>query len=114
MAMLVVLGRLLAENPAETCDVFLIGDLQAQNRSLRKQSINQVFSGKSPNTPDRALLKYCGDRDLHTETRISLHLRYFQFIKSAIPESDASLDVPWFALHIPDNLKKRVLIQSDA
>ncbi len=113
-AMLVVLGRLLAQNPDETCDVFLIGDLQPQNRSLRKQSINQVFSGKSPNTPDRAILKYCGDRDLHTEERVSIHLRYFQFIKSEILESDASLDVPWFALHIPDNLKKRILLQSDA
>lgn len=112
-AMLVILGRLLAQNLDETCDVFLIGDLQSQNRSLRNLSINQVFSGKSPNTPDRALLKYCGDRDLHTEERVSIHLRYFQFIKSEMSESDASLDVPWFALHIPDNLKKRILLQSD-
>ncbi|MGB4228335.1 MAG: Z1 domain-containing protein [Candidatus Dechloromonas phosphoritropha] len=115
MAMLVVLGRLLAENPAETCDVFLVGDLQPQNRSLRKQSINQVFMGKSPNTPDRALLKYCGDRELHTEKRVTLHLRYFEFLKSAAPvgPENASSDVPWFALHIPDNLKKRILLQSE-
>lgn len=114
-AMLVVLGRLLAESPAETCDVFLVGDLQPQNRSLRKQSINQVFMGKSPNTPDRALLKYCGDRELHTEERVSLHLRYFEFLKSTTPvgPEDASSNVPWFALHIPDNLKKRILLQSE-
>lgn len=115
MAMLVVLGRLLAENPAETCDVFLVGDLQPQNRSLRKQSINQVFMGKSPNTPDRALLKYCGDRELHTEEHVTLHLRYFEFLKSTTPvgPGDASADVPWFALHIPENLKKRILLQSE-
>ncbi|MFZ4535338.1 Z1 domain-containing protein [Propionivibrio sp.] len=114
-AMLVVLGRLLAESPTEICDVFLVGDLQPQNRSLRKQSINQVFMGKSPNTPDRALLKYCGDRELHSEERVTLHLRCFEFLKSAIPvgPEDASSDVPWFAIHIPDNLKKRILLQSE-
>jgi hypothetical protein len=115
-ATLVVLGRLLTQNPVETCDVFLIGDLQPQNRSLRKQSINQVFMGKSPNTPDRTLLKYCGDRDLHSEERVTLHLRHFEFLKSATPVSseDASANVPWFAIHIPENLKKRILIQADA
>lgn len=116
MAMLVVLGRLLAESPTETCDVFLVGDLQPQNRSLRKQSINQVFMGKSPNTSDHALLKYCGDRELHSEERVTLHLRYFEFLKSTTPvdPDDASSDVPWFALHIPDNLKKRILLQPDS
>lgn len=115
-AMLVLLGRVLAKNPAETCDVFLVGDLQPQNRSLRKQSINQVFMGKSPNTNDRALLKYCGDRELHTEERVSLHMRYFEFLNSAMPvgSEDASSDVPWFALHIPDSLKKRILLQPEA
>lgn len=114
-AMLVALGRLLAESPAETCDIFLVGNLQPQNRSLRKQSINQVFMGKSPNTSDRALLKYCGDRELHTDGRIALHLRYFEFLKSATPvgPEDASADVPWFALHIPEKLKKRILLQSE-
>lgn len=114
-AMLVVLGRLLAESPDETCDIFLVGDLQPQNRSLRKQSINQVFMGKSPNTPDRALLKYCGDRELHTNGRVTIQLRYFEFLKSATPvgPDDASTNVPWFALHIPENLKKRILLQSE-
>lgn len=116
-AMLVALGRLLEESPETTCDVFLIGDLQPQNRSLKpNQTINQVFQGKSPNTADRALLKYCGDRDLRTDDRIAVHLRYFEFLKSKVlvePE-DASSNVPWFAIHIPDNLKKRILIQSNS
>lgn len=115
MAMLVILGRLLGENPDEVCDVFLIGNLEPQNRSLRNQFINQVFSGKSPNTTDRARLKYCGDRELHTEDRVAIHLRYFEFLKSAtaVGPEDASSNVPWFALHIPDSLKKRILVQSD-
>ena len=115
IAILVVLNRLLAENPEETCDIFFIGNLQPQNRSLRKRSINQVFMGKSPNTSNRTLLKYCGDRDLHTEIRVTLHLRYFEFLKSPIPVGleDAGSDVPWFAIHIPDILKKRILLQAD-
>lgn len=114
MAISVALGRLLASAPDTTCDVFLVGDMVAQGRSLTKNgTINQVFSGKSPNTPDRALLKYCGDRDLRTENRVTVHLRKFDFLISKVaPQADdASSDVPWFAIYVPDDLKRRILLQ---
>jgi hypothetical protein len=112
-ALLVALGRVLGEDPDAKCDVFLVGELQQQGRSLRKGGINQVFSGKSPNTNDRAALRYCGDRDLQSDTRVTLHLRYFDFLKSPVPVApgDASSDVPWFAVHIPEELKKRILLE---
>ncbi len=113
-ALLVALGQLLATVPDAKCDVFLVGDLHSQNRALTaKGFINQVFMGKNPNTDDRARLRYCGDRDLRTESRVTLHLRKFSFPKSPISSEDASLDVPWFAVHIPDALKRRVLLESD-
>jgi hypothetical protein len=92
--------------------VFLIGDLQSQNRSLTaKGFIKQVFMGKNPNTDDRGRLRYCGDRDLRTDSQVTLHLRNFSFPKSPVVPEDDSLDVPWFALHIPESLKRRVLIE---
>lgn len=113
-ALLVALGQLLTATPDAKCDVFLIGDLQSQNRSLTaKGAINQVFMGKNPNTDDRARLRYCGDRDLRTESRVTLHLRKFSFPKSPVSPEDDSLDVPWIALHIPDGLKRRVLLEPD-
>ncbi|PTU67142.1 hypothetical protein DB032_20530 [Chromobacterium sp. Panama] len=113
-ALLVALGRLLTATPETKCDVFLIGDLQSQNRSLTaKGSIKQVFMGKSPNTDDRGRLRYCGDRDLRSEERITLHLRKFSFPKSPVSPEDDSLDVPWFALHIPDTMKRRVLLEPE-
>jgi hypothetical protein len=111
-ALLVALGQLLAATPDAKCDVFLIGDLQSQNRSLTaKGFIKQVFMGKNPNTDDRGRLRYCGDRDLRTDSQVTLHLRNFSFPKSPVVPEDDSLDVPWFALHIPESLKRRVLIE---
>lgn len=111
-ALLVALGQVLAATPEAKCDVFLVGGLQSQNRTLSaKGAIKQVFMGKNPNTDDRNRLRYCGDRDLKTDSRISLHLRYFSFPKSNVASEDATLDVPWFAIHIPDSLKQRVLIE---
>lgn len=112
VALLVALGQVLAAMPEATCDVFLIGDLQSQNRSLAANgAIKQVFMGKNPNTDDRARLRYCGDRELRTEDRVTLHLRKFSFPKSPVSHDDESLDVPWFALHIPNGLKRRVLLE---
>lgn len=114
MAISVALGRLLAVAPNATCDVFLVGDMVEQGRSLTKKgTINQVFSGKSPNTSDRARLKYCGDRELRTDNRVTVHLRKFHFLISKVPpqSGDASSDVPWLAIYIPDELKRRILLQ---
>lgn len=57
--------------------------------------------------------KYCGDRELRTDNRVTVHLRKFQFLISNVPpqSGDASSDVPWFAIYIPDELKRRILLQ---
>lgn len=114
-AAIVALERLREEGQTHV-DVFLIGNGQTQTRS-KKQSdnaINQVAQGKSPaGKVDSSLLTYGGDRSFVAPERVSLHMRYFTLLNADTKEPEET-DVPWFAVHIPENLEKNFLLQKDA
>lgn len=104
--------RQLIKDGQTHADVFIIGELVAQNRSKKAGAINQVFQGKNPDTTDRSQLLYGGDREFVSASRVSLHLRTFNLLNAStkVPEER---DVPWFAMHVPESLKKRLLIQAE-
>jgi hypothetical protein len=113
-AAIVALQRLRDEGQTHA-DVFLIGNGQPQNRSKKKSDnvINQVAQGKSPaGKVDSSLLTYGGDRSFVAPERVSVHLRYFNLL-NADTKTTEELDVPWFAVHIPENLEKTFLLQRD-
>jgi hypothetical protein len=114
-AAIVALERLRDEGQTYV-DVFLIGGGLTQTRSKRKSDngINQVAQGKSPaGKVDRSQLTYGGDRSFVAPERVSLHLRYFTLLdpQTKAPEE---VEVPWFALHIPEKLEMNFLLQKDA
>lgn len=93
-------------------DVFIIGALEPQTRSKRGESINQVFSGQSPDkTTDLAKLNYGGDRSFQSAGRVSIQLRRFDLRddKAAAP---TELRVPWYAVHVPQALAGRLVFQN--
>lgn len=114
-AAIVALQRLRDEGQTHA-DVFLIGNGQPQNRSKKKSDnvINQIAQGKSPaGGVDSFLLTYGGDRSFVAPERVSVHLRYFNLLNGDTKATEA-LDVPWFAVHIPEKLEKNYLLQKDA
>lgn len=96
--------RKLLEKGQQYADVFLIGSMAPQGRSLTdRNQINQVHQGKSKN--------YSGDKSFSSAERVSLHLRKFNLKDAA--DTIVAHEVPWYALHIPKALAQRYLIQND-
>lgn len=89
----------LEMRPQSLCDVFLIGDMEPQRRSLEGPRINQVFQGRTPSSKERSNVVYVGDRALHAKNSLTLHLRTFTFKNPPAGLSTASV-VPWFAIHL--------------
>lgn len=108
-AALLALSEALKRNPDQVCDVFLIHELKTQTRALTSGRINQVFSGKSPNTNDFNALNYVGDQALHSSARPTLHLRTFNMTLGATP--GIANDVPWYAVHFPAAFIKDSVIE---
>jgi len=104
----------LVKKGEEFIDVFLIGNGVPQNRSLKDINlINQVAQGRQPSgTVTRETLRYGGDRSFVTPNRLSIHLRYFNLQESDSKGRTVAKNVPWFALHIPENLQRRYLFQN--
>lgn len=96
--------RKLLESGQFFADIFLMGSLTPQTRSLTAENrINQVHQGKSKN--------YSGDKSFASLARVSVHLRTFN-LKNAFDVVVAEA-VPWYAFHIPKSLAQRYLIQND-
>jgi Z1 domain len=111
-ALNLILATFLKRESTAVVDVFLLGNLEPQTRSLTNGRINQVFSGKSPNTEDFDKLIYVGDRALHALDRIALHLRHFN-LKSPPPLSHATFDdVPWYAVYVPGGVSDGAVVES--
>jgi len=112
-AVLIALEHRLEMHEKELCDVFLMADLTTQTRSLTSTGrINQPFSGKSPNINDFRRLNYVGDQALRSESRISLHLRTFD-IRESKSDAPFALDVAWFAVYVPEALRKDVVVERE-
>jgi hypothetical protein len=111
-ATLLALSEAVKLHPDQLCDVVLISELKAdtQHRSLQGGRINQVFSGKSPDTNDFAALNYVGDRALHSQGRPTLHLRTFNLMFPGATPGTSS-DVPWYALHFPAVFVKDSIVE---
>lgn len=109
-ALLVALATLLKKYSDILVDVFFIGNLLPQNRSLNSSgAINEIFSGKSPNVINFEDLIYVGDEKLHSTSRLTLHVRKFNLKKKG---SDVEvLNVPWYSFYIPKKFAKGVLLQ---
>lgn len=104
------LQEYLEKHPKSLCDVFLIGNLASQHRSLERGRINQVFQGKTPNVNDFSKVIYVGDRALKSEGKLSVHLRVFT-LKDRVTAPAAGSDIPWFALHLAKNQAKDAVVQ---
>jgi hypothetical protein len=114
VAAIKALERLIEEGQT-VADVFDIAELNRLERRRKrdKNLIDQIAQGKAPaGTSDRNKLTYGGDRSFVAPERVSLHLRYFDLLD---PQTRAPLEinVPWFAVHIPDTLEKNYLVQAE-
>lgn len=105
--------RRLIESGETIADVFVMGELQPQNRSrTTDDTIKQVYSGKAPaGTNDRAKLNYGGDKDFVATDRVTIHLRTFNMLDDSI--NPVLANIPWYAIHIPNSFRKRYLLQAD-
>jgi hypothetical protein len=112
-AMLIALASLLAQDPDMRSEVFLMNKLDAGYRSRAPgrglaaadpfAPINQYFSQSAGSVNDRS---FC------SSDRISLQLRRFNLGAHQRDPSRADIhNVVWFALHIPPNLKKALLVE---
>lgn len=113
-AMVIALAQLQAASPGLEVDVFLMNRLVTgyrtrvagrgvKNAKDRFAPINQYFS-QSAGT--------LNDRDYSSPDRITLQLRRFNL--GTVQRDDASADVKnvaWFALHVPNRLRKDLLIE---
>ena len=113
-AMVIALAQLLSKHPTLEVDVFLMNKLKTGYRTRvagrgikdgknRFAPINQYFS-QSAGT--------LNDRDYCTKDRITLQLRKFNL--GTVQRDDTSADVKdvaWFALHVPERLRKDLLIE---
>jgi hypothetical protein len=111
---IVALEQLISQGEA-LVDVFLIANEGTQRRALRPgNAINQVAQGRQPaGLVAKDKLRYSGDRSFVTPNRVSLHLRYFDLMKSAEDKEIVATRVPWFALYFPESLQSRHLVQDD-
>ncbi|MEJ7745313.1 MAG: hypothetical protein WKF61_00870 [Luteimonas sp.] len=110
-ALTLALGAAVKDD--ELCDVFLIGELTPQTRSLTStERINTLFVGKSPNVDDFDRLTYVGDSALHGNDRVAVHLRKYDLRQSKLGPTIAR-DVPWYAIHLPQRLAKDSVIEEE-
>lgn len=103
----------LEYDSTQVVDVFLMGSI-AQTRSVTEANlIKEIFSGKAPSGKvSREKLNYGGDRDFIAPERITIHLRKFN-LRSSPDAAPFILDVPWYAVHIPESLSSRHLVQTE-
>jgi Z1 domain len=113
-AMVIALAQLQAKHPGLEVDVFLMNKLKTGYRtrvagrgikdaSNRFAPINQYFSQSAGTVNDR---DYC------SADRITLQLRKFNLGTVQRDETSADVnDVAWFALHVPERLRKDLLIE---
>lgn len=115
-AMLIALGSMLAKDDTLKVDVFLMNRLEVGYRTRvaghglaadhAYAPINQYFS-QSAGTAN--------DRDHCFADRISLQLRRFDLGTHQRDKSSADIkDVTWFALNVPNKLRKALLIEERA
>ena len=93
-----------------TCTLFLVDNVDAQNRSLAKKGINEPFSGKTPNTSDQGKVNYVGDRALVDDQRITVHLRTFNLKDDPGPDHEKEL-IPWYGVLVPTDLAKGIVVE---
>lgn len=112
-ALLVALGSRLADDPSLTVDVFLMNGLKAGYRSRTATGniqashpwapMNQYFS-QSANSVN--------DRSFFTPGRISLQLRRFDLGHQQRAQGSADIkDVTWYALYMPRQLEKDLVVE---
>ena len=112
-AMLIALGALRKNHPTLKVDVFLMNRLTVVYRTRdighglpathRYAPMNQYFSQSAGTLNDR---QHC------FPDRISLHLRKFNLgTEQRDPTSADVFDVTWFALNVPHDLRKSLLIE---
>src|SRR5207249_2910741 len=110
-ALMFALRTHLEQHSDSLGDVFLIGNLESQQRSLEGGKINQVFQGKTPNVSDFNKLIYVGDRALAASGKLALHLRTFN-LKNEVSAPAVGKHVPWFAVHLAAHQARDSVVQT--
>jgi hypothetical protein len=111
-AIAIALRVVLEADPGALCDVFVIGEMSPQLRSITATGrINQLAMGENPSgVRDIDQLRYVGDRALYTEQRLSVHLRSFN-LRASKSDSPFVQDVPWYAFRLPQSMTKDVIVE---
>lgn len=109
-AMLIALAALRGQRSDLKVDVYLMNDLQANYRSRISASqtspMNQYFSASANSL---------NDKSFESTEKISLQLRRFNLgTTPRDPQSADIFDVPWFALNVPSQLRKDLVIEERA
>lgn len=112
-ATLIGMADLLRNQPGLLVDVFLINNLASQYRT---RDAGRGFSAASPNAPINQYFSQSADavndRSFFSTTRVSLQLRRFNLGTTTRDASSADiLNVTWFALHVPEALRRDLHVE---
>lgn len=113
LAIELFIERLVEINPNESIDLFVMRDFSTTKRSYLNNRINP-FQGPSPNTKDRNLLTYSGDKSFHFEDRISVQIHFLDIFESSDKNAqELARNCPWICFYIPEGLRRRILIDEE-
>lgn len=109
-AMLLALASMLAKDPSLVADVFVMPKTYRSRVAGRgfpetdlRAPINQYFSNTAGSVNDKSHF---------SPERISLHVRELSVGSAKRDSSRADItEVPWFALHVPKNLRRPLIIE---
>lgn len=112
-AILIGMADLLREQKDLKVDVFLMNNLVAQYRTRDE---GRGFPQGHPNAPMNQYFSQTAgavnDRSFFSTSRVSLQLRRFNLGTRARDSTSADiLDVTWFALNVPDALRRDLLVE---
>jgi len=107
-AILIGLADLLRDKPDLKVDVFLMNNLDAQYRT---RDAGRGFPADHPNAPMNQYFSQTAgainDRSFFSPDRLSLHLRRFNLgTRTRDPSSADILNITWFALNVPKDLRR--------
>jgi hypothetical protein len=112
-AILIGMADLLREKPDLKVEVFLMNNLVSQYRT---RDAGRNFPAGHPNAPINQYFSQTAgainDRSFFSTTRLSLQLRKFNLGTTARDANSADvLDVTWFALNVPDALRRDLHVE---
>lgn len=112
-AILIGLADLLRDHGTLKTDIFLMNDLNSQYRT---RDTGRGFEAGHPNAPINQYFSQSADsindKSFHSPNRITLQLRKFNLgTRPRDPKSADMYDIAWFALNVPNALRRDLHVE---